>query len=71
MPLHKNITDVKFNKSFKELKDEQIQLWKNKIDKVGFSLGNVDVENTVKSQIGYILLNQDGIVNSTWFKKLQ
>ncbi|MDD7914140.1 discoidin domain-containing protein [Polaribacter ponticola] len=76
VPLHENITDVNFNKSFKELKDEQIQLWKNKIDKVGFSLGNVEVENTVKSQIGYILLNQDGIViqpgsrnyNRTWIR---
>ena len=76
IPLHKNENEITFNKSFKEVKTSQIKYWKEKLDKVGFSLGNKEVEHTLKAQIGYILLNQDGIViqpgsrnyNRTWIR---
>ncbi|GAA3561232.1 discoidin domain-containing protein [Snuella lapsa] len=76
IPLHNNKEDINFSNPFQKNKDTQVKNWKEKLDKVGFSLGNKEVEQTLKAQVGYILLNQDGIViqpgsrnyNRTWIR---
>ncbi|MDD4737086.1 MAG: discoidin domain-containing protein, partial [Kiritimatiellae bacterium] len=49
--------DVLFDQS----RDRLVQFWEKKISPIGFDLGDRAVADTVKSQIAYILINQDGL----------
>jgi len=69
-PLHDSLETVQglskisasWNQVFDWLKTEQVAYWKDKINQISFKLGDKRVERTVKSQLAYILINQDGVV---------
>ncbi len=74
IPLHGNANDVAqllnggdtdtggpdLSDSFDRLKARQIAAWRNKLNKVTVSVGDREVTDTLRAQIGYILINQDG-----------
>jgi len=66
-PLHKLLTDISqfvrtksVNKVFSSELKKMKKFWHSKLDKVKISIPNKDAENTLKSQIAYILINADG-----------
>ncbi|HBP88743.1 MAG TPA: hypothetical protein DD706_13715, partial [Nitrospiraceae bacterium] len=75
-PLHGTLSNLKTAADFGELRQEYVTFWTDKLDRVGFELGDKTVENTVKTQMAYILLNNDGVViqpgarsyNRTWMR---
>ncbi|MDH3505320.1 MAG: hypothetical protein OEM58_12435, partial [Nitrospirota bacterium] len=75
-PLHETLSKPKTAEDFEELRQEYVTFWTRKLDRVGFELADKAVVNTVKSQIAYILLTQDGVViqpgarsyNRTWMR---
>ncbi|GJL61561.1 MAG: hypothetical protein NPIRA04_02150 [Nitrospirales bacterium] len=75
-PLHKTLSNLKTAEDFETLQQEYVTFWTNKLNRVGFELADKAVEDTVKSQAAYILLNNDGVViqpgarsyNRTWMR---
>ena len=75
-PLHETLSKPKTAEDFEELRQEYVTFWTRELDRVGFDLADKAVVNTVKSQIAYILLTQDGVViqpgarsyNRTWMR---
>lgn len=75
-PLHETLGNLKTAGDFEALRQEYVTLWTRKLDRVGFELADKAVVNTVKSQLAYILLTQDGVViqpgarsyNRTWMR---
>jgi F5/8 type C domain-containing protein/amylo-alpha-1,6-glucosidase len=75
-PLHETLSHLKKAGDFEKLRQEYVTFWTDKLNRVGFELANKAVVNTVKSQIAYILLNNDGVViqpgarsyNRTWMR---
>ncbi|WP_447964623.1 discoidin domain-containing protein [Nitrospira sp. Ecomares 2.1] len=75
-PLHDTLEHMKTAADFGKLREEYVTFWTDKLDRVGFSLAAESVVNTVKSQVAYILLNNDGVViqpgarsyNRTWMR---
>lgn len=47
--------------AFETIRTERADAWRAKISRVGFELGDRAVADTVKSQLAYILINQDGL----------
>lgn len=76
VPLHDTLLHLKTAADFGKLREEYVTFWTDKLDRVGFELADKAVEYTVKTQIAYILLNNDGVViqpgarsyNRTWMR---
>ena len=75
-PLHETLSHLKTAVEFEELRQEYVTFWTRKLGRMVFELADKAVEQTVKSQAAYILLNNDGVViqpgarsyNRTWMR---
>ncbi|MDR4492913.1 MAG: discoidin domain-containing protein [Hyphomicrobiaceae bacterium] len=75
-PLHETLENLKTAEAFGELRQEYVTFWTGELNRVGFELADQAVVDTVKSQLAYILLTQDGVVlqpgarsyNRTWMR---
>lgn len=61
MPLHDDFGGLKDFKDFDQHREEQVSFWQRKLDLVGIDLADKAIVNTIKSQMAYILINQDGV----------
>jgi hypothetical protein len=76
MPLHKDLSIINNSTSFELLRSKSIKLWKEKLGRVQIDMPNKEIQNTIKTTIAYILLNQDRNViqpgsrnyNRTWMR---
>ncbi len=72
IPLHDNANNVSKilqgddesfvdpSTAFDQLRKNQLEFWRRRLDKVTIQVGDPEVSDTLRAQTGYILINQDG-----------